>query len=23
MVTWKRPAGPINLEVTRITHAHP
>jgi transcription elongation GreA/GreB family factor len=23
VVTWKRPAGPINLEVTRITHAHP
>jgi transcription elongation factor GreB len=23
VVTWKRPAGPIDLEVTRITHADP
>ncbi len=23
LVTWKRPAGPLELEVTRIAHAHP
>lgn len=23
LVTWKRPAGPLELEITRIAHAHP
>ena len=23
IVTWKRPAGPLDLEVIRIAHAHP
>ncbi len=23
IVTWKRPAGPLDLEIIRITHAHP
>jgi transcription elongation factor GreB len=23
VVTWKRPSGAVDLEVTRITHAHP
>lgn len=23
VVTWRRPAGPLTLEILRITHAHP
>ncbi len=23
VVTWRRPAGPLDLEITRIAHAHP
>lgn len=23
VVTWRRPSGPLDLEVTRIAHAHP